>query len=101
MLPVASSSVEDAAPSSSEPPATERDACRAVVGELQAACVRATAEEEAAARRLQHGAREDEREFEWEPVGVEQRDIIGLAEAKKGTSVLDRVGYSLKKLVWA
>jgi hypothetical protein len=32
---------------------------------------------------------------------VEEKDIISLADAKKSTSYLDQLGYSLKKLVWA
>ncbi|KAH7055949.1 SacI homology domain-containing protein [Macrophomina phaseolina] len=32
---------------------------------------------------------------------IEDRDIISLAEAKKSTSYLEQIGYSLKKLVWA
>lgn len=31
---------------------------------------------------------------------VEEKDIIGLADAKKSTGYLEQIGYSLKKLVW-
>lgn len=32
---------------------------------------------------------------------VEEKDIISLSDAKKSTSYLEQLGYSLKKLVWA
>jgi hypothetical protein len=32
---------------------------------------------------------------------VENKDVIGLAEAKKSTGLLEQWGYSLRKLVWA
>jgi hypothetical protein len=31
---------------------------------------------------------------------IEEKDIINLADAKKSTSYLEQIGYSLKKLVW-
>ncbi|KAF2864958.1 SacI domain-containing protein [Massariosphaeria phaeospora] len=32
---------------------------------------------------------------------VEEKDIIGLADAKKSTGYLEQLGYSLKKMVWS
>ena len=32
---------------------------------------------------------------------VEQKDIVSLAEAKKNTGIIETLGHSLKKLVWA
>ena len=32
---------------------------------------------------------------------VEEADIIGVAEAKRSTGLLEQWGHSLKKLVWA
>lgn len=34
-------------------------------------------------------------------VEIEEKDIIGLADAKKSTGYLEQIGYSLKKLVWS
>ncbi|KAF2672838.1 SacI domain-containing protein [Microthyrium microscopicum] len=34
-------------------------------------------------------------------VKIEEQEIVSIAEAKKSTSYLDALGYSLKKLVWA
>ncbi|KAK0658233.1 Phosphatidylinositide phosphatase SAC2 [Lasiodiplodia hormozganensis] len=32
---------------------------------------------------------------------IEDRDIVSLADAKKSTGLMEQIGYSLKKLVWA
>ncbi|KAF1954852.1 SacI domain-containing protein [Byssothecium circinans] len=32
---------------------------------------------------------------------VEEKDVIGLSDAKKSTGYLEQLGYSLKKMVWA
>jgi hypothetical protein len=32
---------------------------------------------------------------------VENKDVIGLAEAKKSTRLFEQWGYSLRRLVWA
>jgi len=32
---------------------------------------------------------------------VESKDVIGLAEARKSTGLLEQWGYNLRKLVWA
>ncbi|KAK7722695.1 hypothetical protein SLS57_004900 [Botryosphaeria dothidea] len=38
---------------------------------------------------------------EGDDLPIQDRDIVSLAEAKKSTSYLEQIGYSLKKLVWA
>ena len=32
---------------------------------------------------------------------IEKGDIISLADAKRNTSVLEQLGHSIKKMVWA
>ena len=32
---------------------------------------------------------------------VEERDVVSVAEARKGTGYIETLGYSLKKLVWS
>jgi len=34
-------------------------------------------------------------------VKVEESDIVSLAEAKKGTGLVERWGYAVKRMVWA
>ncbi|KAA6412113.1 MAG: hypothetical protein FRX48_04263 [Lasallia pustulata] len=47
------------------------------------------------------GGKATEQEREKGPGFVEERDIISLSEAKKGTGLLEQFTHSLKKLVWA
>ena len=47
------------------------------------------------------GGKSTEQGRETEPGLVEEREIISLSEAKKGTGFLEQFTHSLKKLVWA
>ncbi len=52
-------------------------------------------------RAIKDGGTEERGGTEEEDGFVEEGDLIGLAEARKSTGLLEQLGYSLKKLVWA
>ena len=45
--------------------------------------------------------KQDDSQGEKQLLIVEEEDVIGLAEAKRATGLLEQLGYEIKKLVWA
>ncbi|TGZ84853.1 hypothetical protein EX30DRAFT_376478 [Ascodesmis nigricans] len=68
-----------------EKAANERDGVKIVVEQVKAVC-------DANATRHPEGHGHE--------VNVEEKDIVSLSEAKKGTGLLEQWGYSLKRFVW-
>lgn len=72
----------------------------AALGEVDAV-MRITEEVQKAVQTARNHARESGLEEGKEDFTVQKHDVISAAEAKKSTSYVESLGYSLKKLVWS